>query len=207
MSQNKKYKAIVFDYGGVLELNTQGSIIKPVAEYIGVSVEDFKTEYFKHNHLANVGNNSWNDMFLQVVSVFDDSDLTKEFVSKLSTERDRHSVVNTELVEKLPVLRDMGYSVAIFSNYSSKLRDILTANGIIDKVDHVVVSAEIGFQKPHKEAFEVLFSRLGVNPEEVIFIDDTPKSLETADSLGYTPVLFKNNEQLRLELSKLAIEI
>lgn len=38
-------------------------------------------------------------MFIQVVSVFDDSDLTKDFVLKLSTERDRHSVVNTELVE------------------------------------------------------------------------------------------------------------
>ncbi len=67
------------------------------------------------------------------------------------------------------------------------------------------ISGEIGFQKPHKEAFEVLFTRLGVRSNETVFIDDSPKSLEKAKEIGYIPVLYKNNDQLKTDLSKLGI--
>ena len=38
-------------------------------------------------------------------------------------------------------------------------------------------------------------------PEEVVFIDDSTRSLEGADKIGYVPILYKNNEIFKSELS------
>lgn len=200
-------RAIVFDFGGVIELSEGGHLLKDIAEAIGIPIVDFKGEYFKHNHLSNVENLDWEDMILKVVSVFDGSEETKNKVLAIINEYQSQRKINVELVAMFPKLKQQGFKIAIFSNHTSKLRDKLKGNGILDLVDEVVVSGEIGFQKPHKEAFDCLFEILKVQPHEVVFIDDSPKSLEKAGEIGYIPILFKNNEQLKTDLSNLEIVI
>lgn len=87
------------------------------------------------------------------------------------------------------------------------MRQQLIDKNIIDLVDEAVISGEIGFQKPSKEAFAILFQKLGLQPEEVIFIDDAPKSLETAGEIGYSPILFEGNTKLKEDLRKLGIVV
>ena len=200
-------KAVVFDYGGVIELSEGGHLLKDIAEVINIPVADFKEEYFKHNHLSNIENLDWEDMILKVVSVFDEREETKNKVFTIINEYQSQRKINVELVDMFPKLRQQGFKIAIFSNHTSRLRDKLRGNGILDLVDEVVVSGEIGFQKPHKEAFDVLFDLLRVNPEEVVFVDDVPKSLEKAAEIGYTPILFKDNEQLITELGAIGISL
>lgn len=203
----KRYKAIVFDFGGVIEISRAGNVIHAIAESIPVPVDVFREEYFKHNHLSNVANISWEDMVLKVVSVFDVTKETKENVLSIIRDYQSKKEINSELVSFFPILRGLGYKVAIFSNATSRLREELDKNGILKLVDSVIISGEIGFQKPHKEAFDVLFEKLGVTPEEVIFIDDTPKSLEKSIEIGYSPILFTDNGQLRIDLQKLGITV
>ena len=79
--------------------------------------------------------------------------------------------------------------------------------GLLDLPDVLVLSGDIGHQKPHKEAFQILFEKLNLSPEEVVFIDDTPRSLEKAGEIGYIPILFKNNEQLKTDLKDMGIDL
>jgi putative hydrolase of the HAD superfamily len=203
---NKNIKAVCFDFGGVIELNGR-DIIKDIAELLGIPLIKLREEYFKHNHLTNVGNMSWEDMVIKIVSIFDNTQKTKETVLAMIEKFQSAKKINSDLVAIFPMLQQQGLKVAIFSNNNSGLREKLTENGIIKLVDEVIISSEIGFQKPHKEAFQVLFEKLGVRPEEVVFVDDTPKSLEKADEIGYTPILFKNNEQLKADLQNLGIKL
>lgn len=203
----KNFKAVCFDFGGVIELNGGERISERIAKLIGVPLDNFKKEYFKYNHLSNVENMNWEDMIIKVVSVFDDSENIKDNVLSLVKEFNSKKKINTELLALFPILKRRGFKVAIFSNNTSKMRGTLDANGITKLVDEIVISSEIGFQKPHKEAFEVLFEKLGVRPEEVIFIDDTQKSLEKSEEIDYTPILFKNNEQLKTDLENFGIDL
>jgi hypothetical protein len=34
----------------------------------------------------------------------------------------------------------------------------------------------------------------------MVFVDDTKRSLEGADSIGYVPILYTDNDKLKLEL-------
>ena len=204
----KNIKAIVFDFGGVMELYGGNSVAQDISEFLHIQRADFSHEFFKHNHLCNVGNSSWEDVMIKTLSFFDDSQKAKDYLVVLMKESEEKRKINTELVDMFPKLKQQGFKIAVFSNHQGKtLRKKLDANGIIEVVDEVIISNEIGFQKPHKEAFDVLFEKLSVHPEETIFIDDTPKSLEKANEIGYMPILFKNNEQLKDELRNFSVYV
>lgn len=204
-TQAKNIKAVCFDFGGVIELYKGGSIIKNIAELAGVSLEDFRKEFFKHNHLCNIGNLSWEDVILKTVAIFNNTEKAKSDVQSIIKESQLTKTINTELLNLFPILKQQGLKVGILSNHGLKLREALNTNGITKLVDEIIISSEIGFQKPHKEAFQVLFEKLNVCPEETVFIDDAAKSLEKANEIGYIPILFKNNEQLKNDLQNLGI--
>lgn len=54
--------------------------------------------------------------------------------------------------------------------------------------------------RPEHEFFDILFKKLELESNEVIFVDDTPRSLEGANKIGYVPVLYKDNETFKSEL-------
>lgn len=204
---NKDIKAVVFDFGGVIELYEGGTMLSAIAQYLDVPVSDFRSAYFQHNHLSNVKNMSWEEMILTVVSLFNRDKTKEDAVRKIIQDRASQRRVNTELLAFFPQLKKLGFKTGIFSNANSALRERLKELGLLELPDVLVLSGDIGHQKPHKEAFQVLFEKLELKPEEVVFIDDTPRSLEKAGEIGYVPILFKNNEQLKKALGDLGISV
>ncbi|MDO8521982.1 MAG: HAD-IA family hydrolase [bacterium] len=202
-----RIKAVAFDFGGVIELYEGGGLLPAIATHLGIPIGDFRATYFQHNHLANVKNITWEDMLLRVISVFNTDKAKEHEVRKIIRDKALQRTINTELLSYFPQLKKSGLKTGIFSNSNSLLRERLKELGLLELADVLVISGEIGHQKPHKEAFQVLFEKLGLKPEEVVFIDDTPRSLEKADEIGYIPVLFKSNEQLKADLKELGISL
>ena len=200
-------RAVVFDYGGVIEISKGGSTVQRISELLAIPTADFRTEYFKYNHLSNVENIPWEDMVMKVVSLFSFSEDINRKARAIIEEGRASRTINTELLSMFPILRTQGFKIAILSNYTSALREILKRHNILELVDEVVVSGEIGYQKPQKEASEILCAKLGVLPRELVFIDDATKSLSTASEVGYTPILYQNNHQLKADLNALGILI
>lgn len=202
-------RAVVFDVGGVLRWNgTSGmNVLERIAGMIGVPVDEFKKAYWAHNHLSNVENMQWEDMIAQVTRSFGADKAAEDGVRAFVRDYEASRVTNKGLVALFPEFRKQGLKIGILSNATTQLRKWLDEEGITPLVDVLVISGEIGFQKPQKEAFAVLFERLGLRPEQVVFVDDSAKSLETAGDIGYTPVLFKNNDQLKKDLVALGIHI
>jgi FMN phosphatase YigB (HAD superfamily) len=57
--------------------------------------------------------------------------------------------------------------------------------------------------KPEPAAFELTLARLGVAPEEAVFVDDTTGHVEAARSLGLHGIHFTTAEALARELEDL----
>jgi epoxide hydrolase-like predicted phosphatase len=204
---NLSIKAVVFDVGGVIELNEGGGVWEYISELLDVPLDDFKKAYWAHNHLSNVENMKWEDMIIEVVRTFKKDKKTEDQIRKFIRAHEAKKKINVELLKIFPQLRRKGLKVGILSNATSELRDRLKQKGVTPLVDELVISGEIGYQKPHKEAFDILFQRLGLKPEQVVFVDDSLKSLEKADEIGYIPIQFKNNGQLKLDLEKVGIHL
>ncbi len=74
------------------------------------------------------------------------------------------------------------YRLALLSNFDHgpAVEAALTDFGIRDRFDVIVVSADVGWRKPHPEIFHETLRRMGTRPEHAIFVGDTPE----ADVLG-----------------------
>ncbi|HXR23577.1 MAG TPA: HAD family phosphatase [Acidimicrobiales bacterium] len=66
--------------------------------------------------------------------------------------------------------------------------------------DGYFISGLEGVIKPDPEYFERALERLGLRPDEVVFIDDRPDNTEAAGALGIPAVVFTSPEALRGEL-------
>lgn len=192
-------KAIVFDYGGVVEVE-EGDLIQEIADYLQITKEDWHRVYYSLNHLCNTGKNSWQEVLALVCKKFSASDIQISHIHKMIEEKKKTKKVNLELVEIIKDLKNRNYKIALLSNNSVKLRQKLIDQNIIDLFNEIIISGEVGCQKPCPEIFEILFKKLGVNNDELIFVDNAEKSLEKAEEIGFILLLYINNEKLKEEL-------
>jgi HAD superfamily hydrolase (TIGR01509 family) len=192
-------KVIVFDYGGVIELK-DGDLIQEIADSLQITKEDWQEVYYTLNHLNNTGEKSWREVATIVARKFNASDVQVSFIQDLINKYDHKRILNLELIEVIKDLKKKNYKIGILSNYSITLREKLTRLNIIDLFDEMIISSEVGLQKPQPEIFEIVFNKFNIKNSEMIFIDDTKKSLEGAEKIGYIPVLYINNETLKSDL-------
>jgi putative hydrolase of the HAD superfamily len=75
-----------------------------------------------------------------------------------------------------PVLRELrgrGVALAICSNWDWDLHEAVESAGLTGSVDVVVSSAWVGARKPHPRIYAHTLERLGVAPEDALFVGDT----------------------------------
>jgi HAD superfamily hydrolase (TIGR01509 family) len=95
----------------------------------------------------------------------------------------------------LEALRARGMKLALVSNTASPewlLRPVLERQGLVDRVDAIVLSAEVGKRKPHPAIFERALAELGVAADEALFVGDRL----AADVLGASRVGMKTVQAL-----------
>ncbi len=90
--------------------------------------------------------------------------------------------------------------VVLLTNQTSRLVRDLEALGIADAFDGVANSAELGFAKPAREAFEGASRLAGVGLTECVFVDDHVNNIERARELGMIAILHVNAADTRLAL-------
>lgn len=195
------YKAIGFDYGGVL--NNSKSALPGIARMLDVPEAELRTRYYQLNTLANIESMAYEDLWAKIAAEYGHTDKAQQIADHI------HSVwdvrLNPDMISLIDDLRTRGYKIGLLSNNTREIGQRLKDEGLAEHFDSFIVSADIGFQKPSPEAFNALFQDLRVEAQQTIFIDDSQSSLRLADEIGYYPILFKNYELLKSELTHLGI--
>ena len=73
--------------------------------------------------------------------------------------------------------------------------------------DTLVFSCAEGLKKPEREIYELTAERLGVTPEQSVFIDDRTDYIKGAEQAGLKTILFKSIEQVKTNLAKLNVKV
>src|SRR3989344_1141473 len=199
------YKAIGFDYGGVIAGVTGKEFDKLVCDFLKVSLYEYREAYFKFNQLMNNGQVTGPELWRMVLSELGRSGRYDEFIEFQS--KIPHHKVNLDTLQLVDRLRKNGYKVGLLSNNTMKSAGHIRSTDLINHFDACVIYAEIGMSKPDPKIFEYFFSKLGIAPHQAIFIDDAEKSLSTATEVGYHPIFFKNHNDLIRELKSLGVRV
>lgn len=202
----RNYRAIGFDWGGVLNGKPGMYFVQSVAAEIGVTPAAYQTAYFHHNQKVNRGEVSWEQLWELVLAELghQHEPALVQRIIQISEEANADNL-NEDILALVDRLRANGYKVGLLSNNTTEKAALMRKRGLDKKFDAFAISVETGFVKPEPAAFNHLARDLGVDISELIFIDDSPKSLSTAEETGFTPILFNNYDELVSDLNALGI--
>jgi putative hydrolase of the HAD superfamily len=69
-------------------------------------------------------------------------------------------------------LKQKGYRLGIISNWDPSAKSILTRQGLADYFDQIIISSEVGFEKPDERIFHLALQRAGVSASECLYVGD-----------------------------------
>lgn len=124
-----------------------------------------------------------------------------------SSFRDNYNV-NKNVVDYVNKVKAAGYITCICTNnYPTRIKALDAEWGFLDCFDVRVLSYEVGFMKPAKEIFQVLIDQTGVQPNEIVYSDDSESKLQGAKELGINTFVYTTFEDFVKHLEDLGVEL
>jgi putative hydrolase of the HAD superfamily len=105
------------------------------------------------------------------------------------------------MVEAVRRTRAAGVPTGLISN--SWGRTTYDEQLIEELFDAAVISGDVGLHKPEPEIFRMGAERIGVPPEDCVFVDDLRENCEGAAAVGMTPILHRGAESTVPEMERL----
>src|SRR5438034_1843856 len=109
-------------------------------------------------------------------------------------------------VDVLSEVRATGVRLLALSNWSAEMFPIaLERFDFLAWFEGIVISGQVGVNKPDRRIFEHLAQRFGIEPEEAVFVDDSAANIDAAADLGFRAIQFTGAKALRRELVRLGL--
>ena len=207
-------KAIVFDIGGVLEISQDGGeptkpfkrVIAQWESRLGLSASALLDYLMSKREDGATGRCSYDEWLggLRAVMRADPAqhdEFIRDFWNLYLGE------LNVELAEWFQALRPR-YVTALLSNSFVGAREREQDRYAFSKMtDLIVYSHEEGVQKPAPAIYEVTWQRLGIEPEEMVFLDDVEEYVAGGRNLGIQAVLHHENARSIAEIQALLDDV
>lgn len=103
-----------------------------------------------------------------------DSDraIVRDTLLRLHRERHLWATLKSGTREALERLRQAGLRLAVVSNSDGRAEEALAAAGLLEWFELVIDSQLVGFEKPDPRIFHAALERMGVAPEEALYVGD-----------------------------------
>jgi epoxide hydrolase-like predicted phosphatase len=196
-------KAFIFDFGGVLYRNPEMDWMRRWQKRLGLQDDAMMNAFLdspeENPYMIDVmsGKTSEDELYRIAAERYHISPMIMRYIRRKAFSKKRE---NAELVRFMAELRPR-FKTAILSNASDGARKLFTRTfGLDQHVDTIVISAEEGMAKPDERIYWLVLDRLGVRPEEAVFVDDRRVNVEAAQRLGMHAVQFCDPQQALAEL-------
>ncbi|REC44621.1 HAD family hydrolase [Chryseobacterium pennipullorum] len=202
-----KIKNIIFDFGGVLmDWN-------PRYYFQDYFKDDEKMEYF----LEHIAQDEWNIEQDRGRSLAEGTDIQvkkfPEWEKELRAYYDNWTVMlKSDIPQNVDVLRKLkntDYHLFGLTNWSEETFPYALENYDFFQIfeGKIVVSGTEKLIKPDPEIWHVLLERYNIKADESVFIDDNPKNIEMAKSLGFKTIQVFLDTNLMQELKKIGVDV
>ncbi len=191
-------KIVVIDYGGVLAHHYCEPYQSKLADLIGVSIPVCKSlisEKSEQGRLFRIDQISMDDFWSRVTQLAHcqkklDFHLLQDLWAKTY-------VVDERVFQLLKLIRSDELKLCLFTNTDKKRRAYMLAQyHLPDHFDFELYSCETGLIKSSPEAMVNLIAVCGVQPQEILFIDDRELAVDHARSFGLNGYVYTSFEAL-----------
>jgi putative hydrolase of the HAD superfamily len=200
-------RAIIFDYGNVLDIpddwETWLAHREAMAARYGLTGKElsariFQSEAWQQVKRGHIPFEAYLDAIFRPLGLTDPA----AQAACLDEFFDGRLRIHPEMRALLHELKPR-YRLSVLSNaYQLDMADwLVKERGLAGIFEDVVSSAAVGLAKPEPEIYQLALARLGLRPDEALFIDDMTRNTAVAESLGLSCIVFESPEQLRRALA------
>ena len=104
--------------------------------------------------------------------------------------------VDVKVLEVVRSVRRNGWRVGLLTNATDRLAADLDRLGLLEELDAVINSSELGVAKPDPEVFRLACRVMDATPVECVFVDDRAENVDAARAIGLEAHLFTGAETL-----------
>lgn len=175
---------VYFDINGCLVRFFHRAFTK-MAEDTGASADQIETTFWHYNDAVCSGEMS-----------------LPEF-NKILSETFEHPGMDwaayyLEAIDPIQEMRELvtwaaeHYYVGLLSNIMPGLVDTMISRGILPQIpyDQIIDSSVVGAIKPDEQIFRIATERSGVNPTEILLVDDARPNIMAAEKMGWKVLWF-----------------
>jgi epoxide hydrolase-like predicted phosphatase len=187
-------RAVLFDIGGVLEITPDLGITEDWEGRLGLAAGELDERMRDAWIGGSVGALTLDDVHLAIEDRLGlDARGRADFMADIW--REYLGTANIELIEYARGLRPR-YRTGIISNSFVGAREReQAAYGFEDLVDEIVYSHEAGMSKPDQRIYALACERLGIGPEDALFLDDSDVCCAGAREYGMQAVQHHGNAE------------
>lgn len=192
-------RAIIVDIGGVLLLRDALPAHSAWEDRLGIDRGGFARGLFRPDLSVRA-----------TVGAVTAAEVWAEMAARLSlSEADVHSLrrdffagerLNAPFIAFLQSLRPAYRTAALSNAWSGTRAAMRTHYGMDRMVDLMIFSDEEEMAKPDARIYHLAAERLGLRPEEALFVDDVPRNVEAARAVGMRAVHFRDTPQAIAEI-------
>ena len=198
-------KGIIFDFGGVFtKTQPREAVLRHCETELGLARNSLTELLFAGSHwqAVSTGNISTAEYWQYICNKLDNK--VPAALEPLKYNPFAYEKLNQRMIS-LGRRLHRHYKTALLSNATPYLDTLLAEHGLVNIFDVVVNSSRVGLRKPDPRIYKLTTDRLGLLPEQCLFVDDKERNTTVAEALGMRTVVFRSAAQLIRQLRELGI--
>lgn len=203
-------KAIIFDIGGVLQVDSSSrkkrnqlhssGVHEAVAKKLKISLDQYFDAIDTAYARSLEGKISEKNLLILLSRNLKTS---KEKLKKIYYDSyKRKFKINNWLLKKAIKLKEEGYKISILSDQWHLSKKAHAPKKLIENFNPVILSCDIGHRKPDPKIYNLVLKKIKLRPRNVLFIDNQIWNIVAAEKIGMNVILFRNNKDFSKKLKK-----
>ena len=193
-------RAVIFDYGMVLSQPADPIAHRQLVEIFGAPAEVFERDYWAYRHAYDEGKFDGPGYWRRCAATAGVTLTAKQITDLIAADNRMWGNLNQIMVDWAIEVNRSGLRTGILSNIGFELAAPLQQFDWVRDFTHNTWSCELGIAKPDPAIYHHVIDALDVQPAEALFLDDRIENILSAQSVGIQAVLFRNVQQLQLDL-------
>jgi putative hydrolase of the HAD superfamily len=206
MQNNIPFTTLFLDIGGVLLTNGwDRAARKRAAAHFSLDLPEFEERHHLTFDTYEEGKLTL-DQYLNRIVFYEDRSFSKDdFMEFIYSQTEPYP----DMIDMIKELKKKySLKVAVVNNEGRELNQYRIKKFALDTfVDFFISSCFVHFRKPDADIFKMALDIALVKPEEVLYIEDRPMFIATAEDLGITGICHKDFESTRQRLTSLGLVI
>jgi putative hydrolase of the HAD superfamily len=201
MGRRALVKGLVLDYGGVLTTNVFDSFrdfcvtegLEPGAVKDLFRADPSARGLVRAVETGEIAEAEFSNRFGELLGIADRERLIDRLFAGMGPDEAMLAAVRGA--------RAQGVKTGLISNSMGEGR--YDRGAFPELFDGVVISGEVGLHKPQPEIYRLGCERIGLAPEQCVFVDDLRENCEGAEAVGMTAILHRGADRTVPELERL----